>query len=53
MRGEIAMICFKSTRSIGEDEDLAFQIVPKVGNPVILDVTVPAVVNTKRVFLYP
>jgi flagellin-like protein len=53
MRGEIAMICFKSARSIGEDEDLAFQIVPKVGNPVILDVTVPAVVNTNRVFLYP
>jgi archaellin len=53
MRGEIAMICLKSTRAVGEDEDIAFQIVPKVGNPVILDVTIPAVVNTNRVFLYP
>ena len=52
-RGDVAEFCFNSTRAIGEDENFNIQFLPKVGNPVILDLVSPTVINQKRIVLYP
>jgi archaellin len=53
VRGEIVELCFKANRAIGEDEEVTIQMVPKVGNPVLLNMVLPTIMNSKRVFLYP
>ncbi|MEM1988760.1 MAG: archaellin/type IV pilin N-terminal domain-containing protein [Candidatus Woesearchaeota archaeon] len=52
-RGEVARICFTYSRSIGEDEAVVLQLVPKSGSPVILDLVMPSIINQKTIVLYP
>ncbi len=52
-RGEVAKVCFQYKRSINEDESVVLQLLPKVGNPIILDLTMPSIINKMSVVLYP
>ncbi len=58
-RGEIVKVCFVTAKSDGtirhvnEDEEVVLQFLPKVGNPVIMDLVMPSIINQERVVLYP
>ena len=52
-RGDVAEFCFYSNRAVGEDENFNIQFLPKVGNPIILNLVSPSVINQERIVLYP
>ena len=53
-RGEVVEVCLDSeNRPIGEDEDFSIQFLPKLGNPVIMNLLTPTVITQERVILYP
>ena len=52
-RGDVALLCFETPRSVGEDESISMSMIPKVGSPTIVEKAMPDIVTEKRVTLYP
>lgn len=52
-RGDIVQICFESTRSVGEDENVEITIMPKIGTPTTIDSVLSGIITQKRVSIYP
>ena len=51
--GDVVMICAEAPYDITADLDIDFRITPSEGIPLSVDTTVPDIVSTRRVFLYP
>ena len=51
--GDVVKVCFKSPRSIGEAEDVKFNMVPKVGATLTVDTTMPSLMRDKRIYVFP
>ena len=52
-RGDVIKLCFESSRQIGEDESVSITIVPKIGNPTVVETALPDIITEKRVTMYP
>ncbi|MFT4250774.1 MAG: archaellin/type IV pilin N-terminal domain-containing protein [Candidatus Woesearchaeota archaeon] len=53
VRGDVAEVLFFSQREIREDEDVRVTLIPQIGSSTQVVFTVPSVVTTQRVYLYP
>ena len=51
--GDVASLCFIAPRSVSEGEKFRFALTPRVGAPVNVETTVPSILNTQRVKLFP
>ncbi len=51
--GDVTMICAESPYNITSDIDVDFRLTPVDGVPLSVDTSVPHVLSTRRVFLYP
>ncbi|MFP4117377.1 MAG: archaellin/type IV pilin N-terminal domain-containing protein [Candidatus Woesearchaeota archaeon] len=51
--GDVVMICADAPHNITSDVDVDFRLTPSEGIPLSVDTTVPEIVSTRRVFLYP
>ena len=52
-RGDVAGICFESTRGVGEDETITISFVPKTGHPTIIETATPDIITEQRVVIFP
>lgn len=51
--GDLVKICFQSLRSVEEDESFTLSFIPKVGNVMEIESSIPSVVTTEKVIIYP
>ena len=53
VRGDVVRVSFGSSRPITSGEDVRINFIPKTGTPSLTIFTVPDVISTQRVYLYP
>jgi flagellin-like protein len=53
VNGDVSSICFISPRSVSEGERFRLTLTPRVGAPANVETTVPNILNTQRVKLFP
>ena len=53
VRGDVIRLDVRSPRAIGSGEDLRLNFIPKTGTSTLTQFTVPDVISTQRVYLYP
>jgi archaellin len=53
VRGDVIRINFLSSRAVTNGEDVRVNFIPKTGTPTYTTFTVPDVISTQRVYLYP
>jgi len=53
VRGDVVRMVFQSSRAIDSGEDVRINFVPKTGTPTLTIFTIPDVISTQRVYLYP
>jgi archaellin len=53
VRGDVIRLYLSSPRTIAAGEDLRINFIPKTGTPTLTVFTVPDVISTQRVYLYP
>ena len=51
--GDVSMICMRAPRNMTRDEDLYVRVIPKYAQPLIIESTLPDVITTTRVFIFP
>jgi len=52
-RGDVIKIYLEAPKSIGEDEKVRINFIPKIGTPTLTEFITPEVISTERVYLYP
>lgn len=52
-RGDVIKMYYEAPSSIGEDEELRINFIPKVGTATLSQFVSPDVISTERVYLYP
>ena len=52
-RGDVVKFCMQAPRSVAADEDVYISFIPMVGNPAILETSVPDTITTTRVHIFP
>ena len=52
-RGEVLQFCFEAPRHVGEDENIAIKLIPKVGTPTYIQTSTPDIITATRVIIYP
>ena len=52
-RGEVLQFCFEAPRHVGEDENIAIKLIPKVGTPTYIETATPDIITATRVIVYP
>ncbi len=53
VRGDVIRINFAANRGVDSGEDVRINFIPKTGTPTYTLFTVPDVISTQRVYLYP
>jgi archaellin len=53
VRGDVVRLDVQSPRGVASGEDLRFSFIPKTGTPTLTMFTIPDVISTQRVYLYP
>jgi archaellin len=53
VRGDVVRLDLQAPRSIVSGEDIRVNLIPKIGSPTMVIFTVPDVISTTRVYLYP
>jgi len=53
VRGDVIRIDLAAPRAIAAGEDVRMNFIPKVGTATLTEFTVPDVISTQRVYLYP
>jgi archaellin len=53
VRGDVIRVDMASPRAITAGEDVRINFIPKTGTPTLTTFTVPDVISTQRVYLYP
>jgi flagellin FlaB len=51
--GDVLKIYYEAPRSVGEDEEVRINFIPKIGTPTLTQFITPEVLSTERVYLYP
>lgn len=51
--GDVALICWNYTGTVGESSSIKSSIIPKTGSPLVVDTTTPQLITQKRVYIYP
>ena len=52
-KGDVAKLCFKSIRRVGETEDVKITIIPMVGSSLVVETTTPDLMIAKRIPIFP
>ena len=52
-RGDVVKFCMASPRPVSPDEDIYVSFIPMVGNPAILETSIPDTITTTRVHIFP
>jgi archaeal flagellin FlaB len=52
-RGDVAKLCFKTTRAVNEDESISITLVPKVGSPTAIQTALPDIITEQRINIFP
>ncbi len=52
-RGDVVKFCMQSPRPVSPDEDIYVSFIPMVGNPAILETSIPDTITTTRVHIFP
>ena len=53
VRGDVVSISFQSQRALLEAEDVRISFIPQIGTPTVVAFSLPDVISTQRVYLYP
>lgn len=51
-RGDVVKLAVVAPHAIGEDEQLTVRFIPKTGNPRTLEIVVPDLVSSRRVYIF-
>ena len=51
--GDVAQVCFQSPRSVGETEEVEVRLVPRTGQPNVVQARLPNLVIDQRETVYP
>lgn len=51
--GDVVKLCYAAPRQINESEDIKLNIIPKVGAPLVVDVTTPQLMTDTRIYIFP
>ena len=52
-RGDVVKFCMQAPRPVSPDEDVYVSFIPMVGNPAILETSIPDTITTTRVHIFP
>lgn len=52
-RGAVIRVFLEAPRSIGEDESIRLNFIPKIGTATLTQFNTPDVISTERVYMYP
>ena len=52
-RGDVVKFCMQAPRNVSADEDIYVSFIPMVGNPAILETSIPDTITTTRVHIFP
>ena len=52
-RGDVAKLCFTTSRAVTEDEAVSLTVVPKIGNPLQVSTAMPDIITEQRVTIFP
>ena len=52
-RGDVVKLCFRSERSVTEDESISITLIPKVGSPTVIQTALPDIITEQRVNIFP
>lgn len=52
-KGDVVRLYIQAPESIGEDESMRINLIPKIGKPTLTLVSTPDVISAYQVFLYP
>ncbi|MFP4111579.1 MAG: archaellin/type IV pilin N-terminal domain-containing protein [Candidatus Woesearchaeota archaeon] len=53
VRGDIAMLCFRSSVDVEEDKSIRISFVPKRGTPMTVETATPNIMNSERIYIFP
>ena len=53
VRGDVIEVSFLASRAITSGEDVRINFIPKTGTPTLTEFSIPDVLSTQRVYLYP
>ena len=52
-RGDVVKLCFKSGRTVGEDETVRLSLIPRVGSPTVIETAMPDIITQQRINIFP
>ena len=52
-RGDVVKLCFRTARSVTEDETISISLIPKVGSPTVIQTALPDIITEQRVNIFP
>jgi archaeal flagellin FlaB len=52
-RGDVVNVCFETSRAIEEDESIELTLVPKIGNPLMIETAMPDIITEMKVVVFP
>lgn len=53
VRGDVVRLYWAAASSIGEDDHIRINFIPKIGSATLVEFNTPDVMSTQRVYLYP
>jgi archaellin len=53
VRGDVVELAFEASRNLTESEDIRINFIPKIGTNTLVVFSMPDVISTERVYLYP
>lgn len=53
VRGDVLQVCYRSPGSIGEDQNVLINFVPKRGVPMAIETATPNIMTAERVYVFP
>ena len=51
--GDVVRFCIMSPRPVGPDEDIHIRFIPQVGNPAVMETSIPDTITQTRVHIFP
>ncbi|MFP4117380.1 MAG: archaellin/type IV pilin N-terminal domain-containing protein [Candidatus Woesearchaeota archaeon] len=51
--GDVVRICVMAPRPVGPDENIHLRFIPQVGNPAVMETSVPDTITQTRVHIFP
>ncbi len=51
--GDVVRFCIQAPRPVGPDEDIHIRFIPQVGNPAVMETSIPDTITQTRVHIFP